>query len=71
MKDKKEKKDISRRDFLKGAAAGTVGAAAIVSGASAFAQSAGEAARSGTVFNMPRSWDHETDFLVVGTGTAM
>ena len=53
-------KQISRRDFLKGAAAFTaVGAASSLFGASALAESSGNEA-----------WDEEFDVIIVGAGLA-
>jgi succinate dehydrogenase/fumarate reductase flavoprotein subunit len=63
--EKEQPRRVSRRDFVKGAAAG----AGALAGASALAgcgSSAGTSAASG----LPEKWDDEADVVVVGTGFA-
>ncbi len=78
-------KNLSRREFLKGAAAGAVGvASAGLLGACATAateeaatapvatpQVITETVVEKKVFNEPAKWDYETDVVVIGTGTSM
>ena len=57
--------EISRRNFLKGAA---VAGAAVAGSAALAGCSSGGSAASGDW--MPKSWDYETDVVVVGYGGA-
>ncbi|MBI3950657.1 MAG: FAD-binding protein [Acidobacteria bacterium] len=61
-REKKTKKDLSRRDFIKGTAmgAGTMALAALgTRGAKAF-----------PVTELPSRWDYEVDMLIIGAGGA-
>ncbi len=62
---KKEQKGLTRRDFVKGAAAGAVGG--LVVGAAGTALSAPKAQPKSW---LPAKWDYEADVVVVGAGFA-
>ena len=62
--DEKEKKGITRREFVKGAAAGAAGV--VAAGALASCAPAKEEEKSW----MPEQWDEEADVVVVGHGFA-
>jgi succinate dehydrogenase/fumarate reductase flavoprotein subunit len=68
LRRKKSMKELSRRDFLKGAAVTTIG----VSGAAGVASLAGCTDQKGgsQADWLPKSWDYETDVLVIGYGGA-
>ena len=63
---KKEEKGITRRDFVKGAAAGAVGGLVVGGPGAALAGQHGKKAKP----LLPAKWDKETDVLVVGSGGA-
>ncbi len=58
---KKEKKGISRREFVRGAGAGTVALAGAGTLPTLKAQGSGPSA-------IPDQWDLEADFVVIGSG---
>jgi flavocytochrome c len=64
-REKETTRRVSRRDFVKGAAAG----ATILTGAGALA-ACGTTAAPGVAPGVPESWDRETDVVIVGYGGA-
>jgi fumarate reductase flavoprotein subunit len=61
----KKQKELTRRDFVKGAAAGAVGG--LVVGATRTALPAPEAQPEPW---LPAKWDYQTDMLIIGAGSA-
>ena len=59
-------KSLSRRSFLKGAAASALGVAA----AGTLGVAAAEEVKNAKAINEPDSWDYESDVIVIGTGTS-
>ena len=66
--EKNKTKGITRRDFIKGAAAGAAGlvGANLLSGC----QNTASVPASAKIFNEPEKWDYECDVVVIGSGTA-
>jgi len=66
----KEQKGITRRDFVKGAAAGAVGGLVVGGGGAALLMPKAEpkAAQKVEAPWLPAKWDMEADVLIVGTG---
>ncbi len=70
--DEKQRRRISRREFIKGTAAGAAGAmaAGLMTGCTQSAPAAPEGSSSAATSWLPESWDIETDVVVIGTGCA-
>jgi len=69
--EEKESAGISRRDFLKAVGAGTAAVAAVAAVsplAAAGSREGGPGETKPNPTNIPRSWDVETDILIIGSG---